>query len=630
MKVGELASYGASAPAYVGLGVTSPDPRSVEAIAGGGVLIADAANKLVLRLDDAGQVVWAYTASADPALQEPVCARRAGSGRYLIVDRAASRVFIADVSGAVVWQYGTTGEAGSGVNQLSAPTHAEQLASGDVAICDAGNHRVIVVRASDYSAEASDLDYSAASIVWQYGTTGVSGSGVDQLVLPTSTQWLTTGANAGNVLICDEGAARVIEVRAPDYQAGAGSHGFSEASVVWSYPAADGEGVRPSFAVGASGGDGIVWIADAFGGDILGVATGSAAGAPTRHDVVARYGAGQPAFDGSLTAPCALSPTDDGAIAVADPGADRVSVVGTTAATAVVTSLPLTCGRAGRKLFVSVTCAFVAVPSASIGVSIRVDGGEWTFLQGSLGGAADGTGAIASGTLLLPRLSVGREIEYMLTMANTYRCFAPTLVSLAITYEPRGNGSGSGGGGESGNNQRSNGSGSYTYPGSGGGSGQGSGGGEGGGSGSGSGAGSGQGFGSGSAASTMGVDTGSEIGSPTGAEIPDSVDTSAAVTGHAAAVTGYLMKASGFAGGGEGGGSAVTDATAASGWLVVPASLGLLGVVVLGTAVMAERRRLRAYADYDARRPRPFPAEAGTPRARPLPPPPLIRPGGPR
>ena len=242
---------------------------------------------------------------------------------------------------------------------------------------------MIVVRASDYAAGAPDLGYSAASIVWQYGTTGVSGSGVDQLVLPTSAQWLTSGADAGNVLICDEGAARVIEVRTADYDAGRGNHGFNDASLVWRYPADDGEvRARPASpseppAATASCGSPTPPV-----GDILGVATGSAAGSPTRHDVVARYGAGQPAFAGSLTAPCALSLTDDGAIAVADPGADRVSVVGTTDATAVVTSRPLTCGRAGRKLFVSVTCAYLAVPYASIGVSVRVDGGEWTFLQG--------------------------------------------------------------------------------------------------------------------------------------------------------------------------------------------------------------------------------------------------------
>jgi len=614
MKVGDLAAFGASAPAYVGLGVARPDPRSVETMPDGGVLVADAANRLVLRMDSSGQVVFAYTSSTDGALRAPVCAQRLDSGGYLIVDREAQRVFIVNVNGALRWQYGTTGVAGSGVDQLDAPTYAQQVGGGNVAICDAGNHRVIVVRASDYPA-----GYSAASIVWQYGTTGVAGSGVDELVQPTSAQWLTSGPDAGNVLICDEGTACVIEVRATDYSAG----GFSAASLVWRYPASDDGSAAPSFALGASGSDAIVWIADAAAGDLLGVTTGSAAGSPTRHDVVARYGAGQPALTGSLNAPCAVSLTSDGALAVADPGAGRVTVIGTTAASAVAMSRPLTLGQAGRKLFVSVTYAYFSVPYASIGVSVTV-GGQTTFLQGQPGARPDGTGAVVSGTFKLPRLSVGQTIQYSVTMANTYPSFTPTLVSLTITYEPLGGGSGTGGGGDSGNNPHRNGSGTYTYPaGSSGGSGQGSGGGVGGGTGGGSGSGSGTGFGSGSSASTMGADTGSSAGSATGADLPSSVNPALAAPGSDSAVSGYAMKASGFAGGGEGGGSAAIKATAA-GWLIVPATLGLLGLAVMTVAVLAERRRVRAYARFGAARPRALPAEAGTPTSRPLPPPPLI------
>jgi hypothetical protein len=616
MKVGDLLSYGADSPAYVGLGIAHPDPRSVQAIAGGGVLVADAANRVVLRMDESGALVWKYTAADDPALQAPVCARRLADRGTLVVDRDACRVFIVDVNGVLRWQYGTTGVSGSGVNRLDAPQYAEQLADGDIAICDAGNHRVIVVQSSDYTAGTADLGYSAASIVWQYGTTGVSGSGTDELVRPTSAQWLTTGADAGNVLICDEGAARVIEV--------------ADAGVVWRYPESDSADVRPSLALGAAGGDGIVWVADAAGGDIIGVATGSAAGSPTGHDVVARYGAGRPAFAGSLSAPCAVSLTDAGGLAVADPGAGRVTVLGTTSDSAVATSRPLTCGRAGRKLFVSITCSYLTVPYAGIGVSVRVDGGPWVPLMGQLGGAADGTGAAASGTLPLKGLSVGKEIEYMLSMKNSYLAFAPRLLSLAIAYEPRAGGSGSGGGGDSGDSAHCSGSGAYTYPGSGGGSGQGSGGGVGGGTGSGSGAGSGSGYGSGSSASTMGVNNGSSAGSATGAETPDSVDSTSTAPGSDATVSGYLMKASGYAGGGEGGGSSPAAVPTTRAWLVVPGGLSVLGALVLGTAVLAERRRLKAYADYDASRPRPFPAQSGTPAARPLPPPPLIRAGGAR
>jgi hypothetical protein len=621
MKVGDLATFGASSTAYAGLGVSQPDPRGVEAMPDGGVLVADAANRLVLRMDANGQVVFAYTASSDGGLRAPVCAQRLASGGYLIVDRDAQRAFIVNVDGTLRWQYGTTGVAGSGINQLDAPSYARQLADGDVAICDAGNHRVIVVRASDYSAGEADLGYAAASIVWQYGATGVAGSDVDHLVTPTSAQWLTAGEDAGNVLICDQGAARVVEVQASDYRAGADSHGFSATSLVWRYPVADDEPPTPTFALGAFGADAIVWVADSAGGDLIGVGTCSAAGSPTGHDLVARYGARQPGFAGSLSAPSSVSLTADGALVVADPGAGRVSVVGTIADSALAASRPLTLGRAGRKLFVSVTCAYVSVPFASIGLSIRIDGGQWTFLRGQLGATADGAGAIASATFPLPRPSVGKRIEYMASMANTYRSFAPMLVSLTVTYEPCRSAPGSGG--EGGNNKGANGSGTYCYPGSGSGSGGGSGQGSGGGVGGGPG-GSGTGYGSGSSASTMSAETGSSAGGATGADLPSSLDPGVTAPGSSPTVSGYQMKASGFAGGGEGGGPAADKAPTAVGWLAVSVILGLLGLAVMTVAVLSERRRLRVFAAYDTARPRALPAAAGTPASRPLPPPPLI------
>ena len=252
-----------------------------------------------------------------------------------------------------------------------------------------------------------------------------------------------------------------------------------------------------------------------------------------------------------------------------------MTVIGTSSDSAVATSRPLTLGRAGRKLFVSITCSYLSVPYAGIGVSVRVDDGPWVPLLGLLGGTPNGTGAAASGTLPLKGLTVGKQIQYMLSMKNSYRAFAPMLLSLTITYEPRAGGSGSGGGGDSGDNAHSNGSGTYTYPGSGGGSGQGSGGGVGGGTGSGSGAGSGSGYGSGSSASTIGADTGSSAGSATGAEIPDSVDTTSTSPGSDATVSGYRMKASGYAGGGEGGASP-QQAVTAGGWMLLPGGVGLL------------------------------------------------------
>lgn len=118
---------------------------------------------------------------------------------------ADNRVFIVDKSGKIIWQYGQDGVAGSGSDQINTPVHSAFLSGFPghrglfVMITDQGNQRVIVV----------DL---AKNIVWQYGTTGVSGSGANQLSNPNSAELLENG----NVLIADENNNRVIEVKPAD------------------------------------------------------------------------------------------------------------------------------------------------------------------------------------------------------------------------------------------------------------------------------------------------------------------------------------------------------------------------------------------------------------------------------
>jgi hypothetical protein len=619
MKTDVIASWGSGSYGYIGQGVTDPDPRGVQTMPDGGVLVADAANHLVLRMDTDGQVVWAYTKTQDDRLESPVSARRLEDGTYLIADRDAQRVLIVGLNGGLRWQYGTTDVAGSGVDQLSSPTYADVRPDGNIAICDAGNHRVIVVRRSDY-----DSGFSASSILWQYGTTGVSGTGVDQLVRPTSVQWLTLGSSDGNALICDQDAGRVIEVRASDYD-----RGFGDASVVWQYPAGAGS-AQPSAAAGVYGGDGIVWICDSASGQVYAVATGSAAGSPTEHEVIADFGPGAAGFAGSLSAPSAISLGSDGAVVVADPGASRVVVLGTTLQGATAISRPLTWDRATRKRFVSITCSYADIPHSSLGIMYKVDGAGWkTLTQPFLSGTPAGTGGVKTVTFPLPPHTAGTTISYLASLGQGQRSLGPRLVALAIRYVPVGPASGTGDGGEGGNNSGANGSGTYSYPGSGGGSGQGRGGGTGGGSGSGSGTGSGTGHGSGSSGSMTGAvsDAPTMAGAATGQELPSAVDPSApTASGSDAVVSGFMMKASGSAGGGEGGGAAPDRATTAGGWMLLPTTLGLLGLALLVGAAL-QRRRIRVYADFAHDRPRALSAEH-TPSARPPLPPPIVKPVG--
>lgn len=114
-----------------------------------------------------------------------------------------NRVFLVNQAGIIVWQYGQAGITGDGPNQLNTPVQALFLTTFPkhpgpmVLIADQGNQRVIVV----------DLLHR---IVWQYGTTGVSGNGPNQLNNPNSGEVLPNG----HILIADESNNRVIEVTA--------------------------------------------------------------------------------------------------------------------------------------------------------------------------------------------------------------------------------------------------------------------------------------------------------------------------------------------------------------------------------------------------------------------------------
>jgi hypothetical protein len=112
-----------------------------------------------------------------------------------------NRVLIVDPNSNIIWQYGYAGVSGAGPNQLNTPVQSLFLISfpkhpgPHVVITDQGNQRVILV----------NLNHQ---IEWQYGTTGVSGDGPNQLNSPNSAEVLSNG----HILIADENNNRVIEV----------------------------------------------------------------------------------------------------------------------------------------------------------------------------------------------------------------------------------------------------------------------------------------------------------------------------------------------------------------------------------------------------------------------------------
>jgi hypothetical protein len=192
------------------------------------ILIADQYNNRVIEIErDTHEVVWQFGNGSDKPGPNSVVgtndAERVGtftliSGTGIPSSPATAplpgcsdpangcpdnRVFIVNRRGHIVWQYGQDGGvSGSGFNQLNTPVHAlflsefPQHPGFHVMITDQSNERVIVVNAK-------------RQIVWQYGTTGVTGNGPDQLNNPNSAELLENG----HILIADENNNRVIEVR---------------------------------------------------------------------------------------------------------------------------------------------------------------------------------------------------------------------------------------------------------------------------------------------------------------------------------------------------------------------------------------------------------------------------------
>jgi hypothetical protein len=265
-------------------------PYDAKRLENDNTLIADRDNNRVIEVDSGKNIVWQYGGHYGPdagepdvnVLKKPYEAERLpdpdpGDGiderRTLIADRENYRVI--EVRGrdynpddptpakgytesSIVWQYGTTGVAGgwqSGktINYLDTAVDANRLPNGNTLITDCWNSRVIEVKTSDYDpTELINSGYTQASIVWQYGTTRVKGSGFNQLHIPLDAERLPNG----NILISDTnwwdpqkwGPApvpmlndRVIEV---DYdtkeivwQYGTGESGSGENQLRWPYSA---------------------------------------------------------------------------------------------------------------------------------------------------------------------------------------------------------------------------------------------------------------------------------------------------------------------------------------------------------------------------------------------------------
>jgi hypothetical protein len=194
-------------------------------------LIADQFNNRVIEVDPSGTIVWHFglgPADFSPASiigtndvqrvgeltlmagtgtpggqpEAPNCTNPSGcpDDRVLLVDRA----------GNIVWQYGKFGVAGSEPDRLNVPVQNTWLPNRHVLITDQANERII------------EVDVATKGVVWQYGTTGVSGNRPNQLNNPNCAELLANG----HILICDENNNRAIEVT-------------RDKKIVWQYGSGD-------------------------------------------------------------------------------------------------------------------------------------------------------------------------------------------------------------------------------------------------------------------------------------------------------------------------------------------------------------------------------------------------------
>ena len=201
----------------------------------GNTLIADQFNNRVIEVDPNGNIVWHF--GLGPADFSPASiigvndAQRVGELTLMAgtgtpggqqeapdcVDPAGcpdNRVLLVDRAGNILWQYGQFGPGGSGPNQLNTPVQNTWLPRADRHERDdenSGEHRRVPrghVLITDQANERIIEVNLAKQVVWQFGTTGVTGIGPGFLNNPNCAELLENG----HILICDENNNQALEV----------------------------------------------------------------------------------------------------------------------------------------------------------------------------------------------------------------------------------------------------------------------------------------------------------------------------------------------------------------------------------------------------------------------------------
>jgi hypothetical protein len=140
----------------------------------GGLLVTEIGG-WIDRLAPSGRLLW----SIRSPVAYPSDAQLLPDGRVLVASfTTPGRIVIVDRSGRVTWSFGSA----SGPDRLAKPSLAVRWPNGLIAANDDYNHRVIVI------------DPRTKKIVWQYGHTGVSGTGPGYLSKPDGLDLLPANA----------------------------------------------------------------------------------------------------------------------------------------------------------------------------------------------------------------------------------------------------------------------------------------------------------------------------------------------------------------------------------------------------------------------------------------------------
>jgi hypothetical protein len=141
-------------------------PNGAFPLPNGHFLVTEINGDWVDEVDLAGNVYWT---TRPPRVSYPSDSNQYAPGKYLTVDYSSpGQVVLFDSAGNTLWRWNPA----SGSGRLNHPSLAEGLPNGDIILNDDRNHRVIVI------------DPRTNAIVWQYGHTGVPGSGPGYLNNP--------------------------------------------------------------------------------------------------------------------------------------------------------------------------------------------------------------------------------------------------------------------------------------------------------------------------------------------------------------------------------------------------------------------------------------------------------------